>query len=147
MPICFKKLVVENLFEDGAQLSQDKIDFIQGIALSEPLLLDFLQARKQHATAVAATFNLPNESPKEITELINVAKNIIEQLQVKHPDVSIYPIGLTMLSYTYGEVSRADIKLLTPLMLLVVMLLVALLTRHCSHHYYGLGHGSPCSHC
>lgn len=123
------ELVVENLFEDGPHLNQDKIDFIQGIALSEPLLLDFLQARNQHATAVAATFNLPNESPKEITELVNVAKNIIEQLQVKHPDVNIYPIGLTMLSYTYGEASRADIKILTPLMLLVVMLLVALLTR------------------
>jgi len=123
------ELVVENLYEEGAQLSQSQMDFVKGVSLSEPLLLDFLQARKEQATAVAATFNLPNKSPKEITQLIEFAKGTIEELQSKHPQVIIQPIGLTMLSYTYGEASRADIKTLTPLMLLVVMVLVAVLTR------------------
>lgn len=123
------ELVVENLYENPKALAKDQIDFIEEIALSEPLLLDFLQASNKQATAVVATFNLPNESPKEITELIEFAKGIIAHLETQHPQVNILPIGLTMLSYTYGEASRADIKTLTPLMLLVVMVLVAVLTR------------------
>lgn len=122
-------LVVESLVEDAATLNAVAIDKVRKVALTEPSLKDFIQASNSRATSVVATFNLPNKSPQEIAELVTDAKAIISQLHDEHPNVEIKPIGLTMLSYTYGQASREDIKKLTPLMFFLVLLLVAVLTR------------------
>ncbi|OUS00593.1 hypothetical protein A9Q81_10430 [Gammaproteobacteria bacterium 42_54_T18] len=122
-------LVVASLVEDAINLDADAISHVQKIALTEPSLIDFIQASDGSATSVVATFNLPNKSPQVIAELVAVAKATISELHSEYPNVEIKPIGLTMLSYTYGQASRQDIKQLTPLMFLLVLFLVALLTR------------------
>ena len=122
-------LVVESLVENAEHLDVDAIKRVRQVALTEPSLTDFIQASDGSATSVIATFNLPNKSPQEIADLVAVAKTTIGALHAEYPNVEIKPIGLTMLSYTYGQASRQDIKQLTPLMFLLVLLLVALLTR------------------
>lgn len=122
-------LVVEPLVEEAQHLNAAAIKQVRQIALSEPNLKDFLQAADGSATSVIATFNLPNQSPQEIADIVAAATKVIEELHKQYPDVVIKPIGLTMLSYTYGQASRQDIKQLTPLMFFMVLLLVAFLTR------------------
>jgi len=123
------ELIVESLVDDAQRLDAASIQRVRQVALSEPSLLNFIQASDGSATCVITTFNLPNQSPQEIAELIGAAKIIINDLQQAHPDISIRPIGLTMLSYTYGQASRQDIKQLTPLMFLLVLILIAVFTR------------------
>ncbi|OUS27218.1 hypothetical protein A9Q99_15650 [Gammaproteobacteria bacterium 45_16_T64] len=123
------ELIVEPLVDNAQRLDVATIQRVRQVALSEPSLLNFIQASDGSATSVFATFNLPNQSPQEIAELIGAAKVIINDLQQAHPEVTIRPIGLTMLSYTYGQASRQDIKQLTPLMFFFVLILVAVFTR------------------
>lgn len=123
------ELIVEPLVDNAQRLDVATIQRVRQVALSEPSLLNFIQASDGSATSVFATFNLPNQSPQEIAELIGAAKVIINDLQQAHPEVAIRPIGLTMLSYTYGQASRQDIKQLTPLMFFFVLILVAVFTR------------------
>ena len=122
-------LQVEYLAENAEHLSEEQLERVQRVALTEPNLLDFLQAKNGETTAVIATFNLPNESPEEIVSLVSEAKVLIADLEARYPDIKIKPIGLTMLSYTYGQASRQDIATLTPAMFGLIILLVALLTR------------------
>lgn len=130
------ELIVESLLEEGNKNTDNTSDIIdpktlqkiKQIALSEPALVDFLQAKDGKATAVVATFNLPNKSPDEIRQIITQAKDIIHELEAQYPQIEIKPIGLTMLSYTYGQASRQDITRLTPLMFSFILLLVAMMT-------------------
>jgi len=122
-------LIVESLAEDVSTLSIDDIAEIKRVALTEPVLLNQFQAADGNSTAVFTTFNLLNESPQEIRDIVTQAKIIISELHAEFPNINIRPIGLTMLSYTYGQASKQDITQLTPLMFIFILLLVAILTR------------------
>ena len=122
-------LIVEPLVENASKLSDEGISKIRKVALTEPILLNQFQAADGKSTAVFTTFNLPNDSPQEIRDIVTQAKLIISELHTDFPNVDISPIGLTMLSYTYGQASKQDITQLTPLMFLFILLLVAVLTR------------------
>ncbi|MFT6260970.1 MAG: putative RND superfamily exporter protein [Bermanella sp.] len=122
-------LLVESLLEDKSLLSSRKLQEIEQIGINEPSLLHSVIPDNGNSTAVYVTFNLPNETPKEVEELIEKSDILIAEVLKKHPSVEIKPIGLTMLSYTYGKAAKADMKKLTPLMFLIVLTVLVIFLR------------------
>ncbi len=122
-------LLVEYLLEDKALITPKKLLDIEKIVINEPSLLHSIVPDDGNSTAVYVTFNLPNETPKEIEELIGESDKLLANILEKHPNVEIKPIGLTMLSYTFGKAAKADIKTLTPLMFLIILVVLILFFR------------------
>lgn len=122
-------LLVEYLVENKSDLSDEKIGKIRNVIEGEPTLLNNMAPDNGVATAVYVTFNLPNESPKEVEELIGKSEELIAAILEKHSNVEIKPIGLTMLSYTFGQAAKVDAKTLTPMMFLLIIAVMAIFLR------------------
>jgi len=122
-------LIVENLVDDAAGLTQDELERIKGIALSEPLLVNRFISPSGHVTGVNVTILLPRESPKEVPEIAAYARRLADTLCAQHPGIDIYLTGGIMIDSTFGEASEQDAKTLIPLMFLVLAFLVGLSLR------------------
>ncbi|UUY08375.1 MMPL family transporter [Pseudomonas sp. J452] len=118
-------LKVENLVKDPAALTPQSIEAIKQVALHEPSLVNNLVSTSGHTAAIYVTFNLKNEHPDEVKEVAAAAQEIMKPIQARYSDIEIKPIGLTMLSYTYGQAAKIDMGTLTPLMLLLILVVVA----------------------
>lgn len=124
-------LIVENLVDDAAGLSDDDLERIKGIALTEPLLVNRLISPSGHVTGVYVTILLSKESQKEVPEIAAYARKLADTLCAQHPGIDIYLTGGVMIDYTFGQASERDAKTLIPLMFLTLVILVGLSLRSC----------------
>ena len=122
-------LVVEDLVESPADLSDAQLDEKKQIALAEPLLINRLIAPDAAVTAVNVTINLPEKSIKETPEVAAFVRDLADQVRADHPDVAIYISGMTMLNNAFGESAESDMATLTPLMYGVIILVMIFLLR------------------
>ncbi|MBN2314344.1 MAG: MMPL family transporter [Sedimentisphaerales bacterium] len=122
-------LIVENLVEDAAGLSDGDLERIKAIALSEPLLVNSLISPSGHVTGVNVTILLPRESQKEVPEIAAYARGLADTMCATYPGIDIYLTGGIMIDYTFGQTSERDVKILIPLMFLTLVVLVGLSLR------------------
>lgn len=122
-------LQVKYLVDNKEELTPEKLQEIEAIATKEPSLLNAIIPADGNSTAIYVTFNLPNQTPKEVEELIGESNKLLNTVLANHPDVEVKPIGLTMLSYTFGQAAKIDAKTLTPLMFLIVLTVMVISLR------------------
>ena len=122
-------LIVEDLVDDAAGLSDSEVERIKGIALSEPLLVNRLISPSGHVTGVNITVLLPGESLREVPEIAAHARKLVDHMCQKHPGINIFLTGGVMIDHTFGEASERDITTLIPLMFLTLVVLVGLSLR------------------
>ena len=120
-------LTVSDLVADPRLLTPDQIAKIRDIALHEPLLVEQTISPRGDVTSVNVTVNLPGKSPSESSEVTEYARQLIRDVENRHPDIKIYLNGMVVFSNAFGEASMHDMQTLVPLMYGVIML-VALFT-------------------
>jgi predicted RND superfamily exporter protein len=116
-------LVVKNLAENAASLTDTDLERIKNIALTEPLLLNRLISARAHVTGVNVTFVLPEKSLNEIPEVMAFARKLVAQAKEKNPDIDVYLTGVAPFNSAFQESSEKDLKTLVPLMYLVIALI------------------------
>ncbi len=116
-------LVVKNLAENAASLTDADLERIKNIALTEPLLLNRLIPARAHVTGVNVTFVLPEKSLNEIPEVMAFARKLVTQVKEKNPDLDVYLTGVAPFNSAFQESSEKDLKTLVPLMYLVIALI------------------------
>jgi len=123
-------LLVEDLVEDPAALTPDRLDKIKNIAVNEPLLLHRLISDKAHVTAVNVTVQLPgiNEAA-ETPEVVTHARKLAAEIQAKYPFMKIYMTGMVMMNNGFSEASQNDMKSLVPISFLIMMVMLFLMIR------------------
>lgn len=123
-------LVVEDLVEDPAALTDQRLAKIKDIAVNEPLLLHRLISEQAHVTAVNVTVQLPgiNES-KETPEVVAYARKIAAEIQEKYPSLKIYMTGMVMMNNGFSEASINDMTSLVPISFLIMMVMLFLMIR------------------
>jgi len=122
-------LIVEDLVGDVAELSDNELERIKRIALSEPLLVNRLISPSGHVTGVNVTILLPGKSLKEVPETAAFARKLMNRMRKKYPDIDVYLTGGVMIDNTFGEASERDMSTLIPLMFLTLAVLVGLSLR------------------
>lgn len=118
-------LIVEDLVENGAGLSDDALARRKTIALVEPLLRDNLIARNAQTTGINVILQYPEESIHEVPMAVEKAREIVATIETSNPDLTVALSGISMLNNTFAESGQRDIMTLVPLMygvLLIVML-------------------------
>jgi len=122
-------LIVEDLVQNAKDLSDEDIERIKKIALSEPLLVNNLLSPSGHVTGVVVTILLPGESLKEVTEVTAFARKLADDIRRKNPDIDIYLTGTVISDNAFGEASEKDMASLLPLMFLTLVFVTGLSLR------------------
>jgi len=125
-------LIVDNLVSAPQDLSALKLEQLKNIALSEPLLVNYLISNKAHATAVAVNLNFPDtqtEADKATTEVVDYSRNLRDKFESDHPNLKIYLVGQTMVNKSFNEMSTQDMTQLIPLMFIIIVVLLQLILR------------------
>jgi predicted RND superfamily exporter protein len=123
-------LLVEDLVEDPAQLTEERLAYIRQVAVNEPLLRYRLISDRGHVTAVNVTVQLPgiNEAT-ETPEVVAFTRNLAKEIEAKYPFIKIYMTGMVMMNNSFSEASQNDMKTLVPLSFLIMMIMLLLMLR------------------
>ena len=123
-------LIVGDLIEDAATLSDADLQRIRAITLNEPLLRNRLIPDRTHVTGVNVTVQLPGINPNlEVPEVASFGRDLARQLKERHPNIDVHLTGIVMMNTSFPEASQNDLKTLVPLMFLVVIVILGFLIR------------------
>ncbi|GAB4347213.1 MAG: MMPL family transporter [Gammaproteobacteria bacterium] len=126
-------LIVEDLVIGAEELSDDDLERIRRVALSEPLLADRIVSGRGHVTAVNVVVQLPgDDAGKEVPEVVSHVRGLAERLEARFPDIEIHLAGIVMMNNAFPEASFQDMRTLVPAMFAVVILSLGLLLRFVS---------------
>jgi hypothetical protein len=124
------QLYVEDLVKSAASLGKPGIDRLKQIAVHDPLLVKRLISPDGKVTGVNVTVRLPGRKIEvEAPEVASAARNLVENIQSQHPSLRAYLSGTVIINNAFYEVVRDDLMRLIPAMFLVLIVLLALLTR------------------
>jgi uncharacterized protein len=124
-------LVVADLVEGAANFDSEQLKKVQDIALSEPILRNFLVAADGRTTGVNVTFQMPEKSLDEVPQAMAAARELAVRLEAEYP-VKIYLSGMVALNNAFFEMSMQDMSSLVPLMYLIIIVFSYVLVRSIS---------------
>jgi predicted RND superfamily exporter protein len=122
-------LIVEDLVQNAEDLSDEDLERIRKVALSEPLLVNNLLSASGHVTGVSVTILLPGESLKEVPEVTAFARKLADDIRRENPDIDVYLTGTVIMDNAFGEASQKDMTSLIPLMFLTLIIVTGLSLR------------------
>ncbi|MCP3689653.1 MAG: MMPL family transporter [Gammaproteobacteria bacterium] len=113
-------LLVEDLVLEPDSLSDDDLNRIRDIALSEPVLVNRLISPGAHVTGVNINIELPGVDPMvENPEVVTFIRKLREEFRARYPDIEVKLTGIVMMNQAFPEASKYDMSTLFPLMLLI----------------------------
>ncbi len=122
-------LVVADLIENAAAMSDIELLQTKRLALSEPLLVNRLVSASGHVTGVNATIIVPGKSHEEVDEVTAFARDLVAQFEERHPHIKIHLAGGVIADAVFGEAAERDAVTLVPIMFVVLTVLIGLLLR------------------
>lgn len=123
-------LLVEDLYLEGSELSEQRLAYIQTTAVNEPLLLNKVIDAKASVSVVNATLQLPGINPvQEGPEVVTKVRAIRDEFVQLYPDIDVHLSGMVMMNISFAEASQNDSKTLIPMMFGMVVLGIAIMLR------------------
>lgn len=122
-------LEVRALLEDPADISPDKIAYIEDTVLNEPLLAGRLMSHDKRTAAVMVSLRPPSDDVAATNSIVTEARALHEAMRAKYPDIRIELTGSQMLSNSFSEAAQSDLATLTPTMFLLIAVVLILTTR------------------
>lgn len=122
-------LIVEDLVQNAVSLSDEEIERIKAIALTEPRLVDNLISASGHVTGVNVNVLAPGKSMNETKEVADFARRMADDFRQKYPDITLYLAGGVIFDNAFGEASEKDMVTLYPMMFLTLVFIVGILLR------------------
>jgi uncharacterized protein len=122
-------LVVEDLVPPDLALDEAAIAQRKAAALADPLVVGRLLSPKADVAAVIVNFRLPADSTLAVREIAAAIRKLADDVRAGHPQVRLYLTGQVMIMATFGEATFADLQLLIPAMMGLIVLVAALMLR------------------
>ncbi len=129
------ELIVEDLVENAEQLTDERIQEVRNIALSEPLLKGRLISSTGHVTGVNVNVVKPDKNGKASDVIATAAYALQAEMQQEYPQLDIYVTGVVMIDTTFELAAREDIEFLVPLMCGLLLLILTC----CLRSVFGMG--------
>jgi len=122
-------LVVADLVEGAADLTDAELAEVREIALSRPELVDWLVSDEGHVTAVNVQIYLPGKDIHEVDEIAAHARRMAREFEARHPDIDVHLSGGIMINMAYSEAPRQDVATLFPIMFAVMIAILFIALR------------------
>ena len=116
-------LMVEDLVDDPAALSDADLERIRDIAVHEPLLVNRIVAPDGRATGVNITIELPGKDPtREGKEVMAHVHRLVDEMRARYPDIDWYLSGIVVMNEAFPKATQSDMKQLVPLAFLAIVI-------------------------
>ncbi len=123
-------LIVEDLVEDPAGLTDDALGAVREIALRQPLLVNRLLSPDARVTGLNINFELPNVNPEQETdEIITFVDNMLAEIEQGYPNIKTYKTGVVAMNKAFPEASFKDMKTLIPAAFFIILIGFFIFTR------------------
>ncbi len=122
-------LVVENLFEDAIDYTDEQIARVREIALNEPLIVDRLISADGKVTGINITFLIPQNQMGPTPEVAAATKALADEIEAERPDITVHRTGGVMINNQFLATSMEDAATLLPLVFLTMYVILYLLLR------------------
>lgn len=123
-------LIVEDLLLEEYPLTEQRIEKIKTIALSEPVVKHSLISEKGDVTVVNITVQLPDiEKTGEVLEVVDYANQLIAEYQQQYPDIEFHKAGIIAMNHAFMTAAQQDSSTLVPTMLLVILVFLTVMLR------------------
>jgi len=123
-------LMVGDLISDAHSLSDQELNKIREIALSEPILRQRLISPKADVTAINITVQMPGiDESVETPKVMSHVRNLVEQLNNRYPDIDVHTTGVVLLNNAFSESSVNDLQTLIPISFAAMVIFLVLLLR------------------
>lgn len=122
-------LLVQNLVENPEDLSQEELERIRNIAISEPLIVNRLISQDGRVAGINVDFHIDGSGENGWVRSANWAKGKKAEIMEAFPGIKVYATGSVMISEAFSNTALRDLKTQTPLMYLLVTVVMALLLR------------------
>ena len=114
-------LTVADLVKEAASLSDADLQRIRRIAMKEPLLLNRAISKDARVAAVNVTLNMPKDTPQGSPMVTAHARDLVEQLKLRDPDLEVHLSGIIVMDNAFIETSQHDMGTLTLIMFALVL--------------------------
>ncbi len=125
-------LTVEDLIIDGKQLPPEVLSSKVDIALTEPLLNNFLISHDADTTGINVILQYPEKDLVEVPTAAAHARSIVAGIEEDYPDINIVLSGVSMMNNSFAESGIKDMQTLTPIMYAVLLIITFLSLRSIS---------------
>ncbi|MGC9402014.1 efflux RND transporter permease subunit [Vibrio genomosp. F10 str. 9ZC157] len=123
-------LIVEDLIYEGYALTDQRIQKIRRVALTEPALVDSLISKKGDVTVVNVTVQLPEvDKTSEVQEVIVSINQMVERYQALYPNVEFHKAGIIAMNNAFMQSAQSDTATLVPAMLMVILVFLTVMLR------------------
>ncbi|MEM1036765.1 MAG: efflux RND transporter permease subunit [Pseudomonadota bacterium] len=131
-------LIVEDLLWSVDELSPDRIEYIESVATTEPLINGFVVSRDGEATIINAVVQMPSDVQSAASTVAAKARNIRSEVLEAFPDNDIYITGVASLSAAFEEAGVRDSSTLIPLVYLFILIVMFFALRSISSVFASL---------
>ncbi|WP_414828150.1 efflux RND transporter permease subunit [Alteromonas sp. H39] len=112
------------------EMTSEQISWVQNAATTTPEMSGRLVAVDGRAAVVNVTVQLPDGDPTDaVKEIADVAKQLQEKYTERYPSHDILLTGVVILNNAFSEAAQQDASTLIPLMFLIIVIMIALLTK------------------
>ena len=123
-------LVVEDLITDIDNISPEDVSNAEKVANSRIELKNTFINKDNSITQVNVLFRLPGKNAiVEVPFVMGEAKKLKEKFEANNPNIEVRMVGFVPLNNQYSESGQDDSATLTPLMIVVTLVSVAIILR------------------
>ncbi len=122
-------LKVERLVEDAGSLNDDDLARIKGIALGEISVAGRLVSHDGRVAGLVISFAFPEDPEAALTEVIDHVRGLLDKARADHPDITYHMTGDVFVNRIMTDAVDADMQILAPVALLVIVSVAAVLLR------------------
>ncbi|CCN45689.1 putative exporter of the RND superfamily [Vibrio nigripulchritudo MADA3029] len=123
-------LLVEDLLLEDYELTQERIEKVKQVALSEPVLLKSVVSESGDVTIVNITLQLPKiDETSELIQVVAFADQLLAKYQAQYPSVTFHKAGIVAMNDAFMVSAQNDTSTLVPAMLAVVLVFLTIMLR------------------
>lgn len=126
------ELIVHDLVEDPASLSDADLERLERVAVGEPILANLVISDRGHVASVNVRLEMPKDSREDAPaqqEIMAFARKVQRDFEARYPNIEIHLMGQVVVNHAFNEVAERDAATLAPLMFAVVVLLLGVFLR------------------
>ncbi len=123
-------LIVEELVIDALSLSDDEVQRVEDIALTDNDVFGRLVSRDGRVAGLVINFSLPEgNSDAAVFEITDYLTGMLDEARAENPDINYYLTGEVPLNRAFSDATNDDLQTLIPIVLLVIAVLSTILLR------------------
>jgi predicted RND superfamily exporter protein len=122
-------LFVHDLVEQAESLSDEELQALRSVALSEALLLNRLISPDSAVTAVNVTVQIDQGEAEKTAEAMDFTFALRESFEQRYPFIDVYLTGGVVMDHAFPEATLSDVRRLIPLVYAVIFFTMLLLLR------------------